>query len=360
MNVKIITFKFVKILKDMFLFLIYLLVKNKLDKGVLVLTYHRISREKELSDPLKVSVDTFEKQIKYLSKKYNIVSADDIVNALNGNKKALNKLCLITFDDGWHDNYENAFEVLKRYNVPAIIFVATDFIGTNNIFWPEKISLIFEDKRISQHNCIDINHKSIAVLPADIVNDINFLISKNHDELYFRINVLIEKLKDIDIASINNLIHYLEKQLNINKSLYSGLMLSWEEISEMARNNVDFGSHTKSHRLLTNIDSLDIYEEILDSKAAIEKRLKKEVMFISYPNGNHNDFVVSVTKDAGYLAAFTCLPGVNNSNAQLFKLRRKHIREDSSLNWFGKYSNIFFSIDLSGVKEYLKYKVLNY
>jgi peptidoglycan/xylan/chitin deacetylase (PgdA/CDA1 family) len=131
-------------------------------------------------------------------------------------------------------------------------------------------------------------------------------------------------------------------------------MLSWEQIQEMSQNNICFGSHTKSHAILTQISNDKAIEELRESKEIIEKRMNQPVYFFAYPNGNYNESIIRVAKEAGYLASFTCLRGVNSLNENIFELKRRHIREDQTLGLNGEFSGFLFKAELSSIRNYLK------
>ncbi|MDH5571882.1 MAG: polysaccharide deacetylase family protein, partial [Gammaproteobacteria bacterium] len=66
--------------------------------------------------------NVFDMQINYISKHYSIISLDNLLDIINGKTFDKNKkYCVITFDDGWLDNYINAYPVLKKHNAPATI-----------------------------------------------------------------------------------------------------------------------------------------------------------------------------------------------------------------------------------------------
>ncbi len=96
-----------------------------------IVYYHRITDI--CQDGMTVGIDVFEKQIRFLKKNYEIISASELIEMLIGNPKSGNrggkKLVLITFDDGYEDNYVNALPILERYSCPAIFFVSTGLIG---------------------------------------------------------------------------------------------------------------------------------------------------------------------------------------------------------------------------------------
>jgi peptidoglycan/xylan/chitin deacetylase (PgdA/CDA1 family) len=98
---------------------------------IIILTYHRVNDE--LRDKVTVGVQQFDEQMKWLSRNYPMVSVEDILRGAvsrNIGRPAV----AITFDDGYLDNHENAVPILRKYGVPAVFFVSTGMIGTNNGF----------------------------------------------------------------------------------------------------------------------------------------------------------------------------------------------------------------------------------
>ncbi|MCX7696049.1 MAG: polysaccharide deacetylase family protein [Caloramator sp.] len=100
-------------------------------KPIPVLTYHRVNDEVYDVKVPTVSVRQFEKQMKYLKKRgYQTITEKELLDYYSGSRVKLpKKPILITFDDGWRDNYENAYPILKKYGFTATIFLATGKIG---------------------------------------------------------------------------------------------------------------------------------------------------------------------------------------------------------------------------------------
>lgn len=116
------------------IFFIFANAKNT----VAVLNYHQINDVDE--NALTVKVKDFEDQMRYLSENgYNAITPKEMAEALKNNEPFPDKTVIITFDDGYQDNYENAYPILKKYNLKATIFVITDFVSLypNYITWDE-------------------------------------------------------------------------------------------------------------------------------------------------------------------------------------------------------------------------------
>lgn len=315
----------------------------------MVLTYHRISDQPDFQDTLKVSLENFEKQIIFLKKNFLILSGDDVANIIKSNLPFPKNSCLITFDDGWRDNYIHAFPVLKKYGVPVLIFISTDYIGTKEVFWHER--LIKNLEKMPPHFNIEKYGKKWS---SELSNRIIGIFKSPPDKRRVKIHELIIYLKSFDPEEIRQINQDLECLCESGAGENNSFMLSWDEVQEMSQSNIVFGSHTKSHVILTQIGADKIKEELVESKKNIEHKLNRPVYFLSYPNGDYNDLVIRLAKEAEYLASFTCLPGVNVSPDRPMELKRKHVNEDFSLDWNGHFSELFFKAELSGIRSYLK------
>lgn len=126
---KAIRFGLIFLIFSFFSFLIWIgtLLKHY---TVPILMYHYVNNEEPLKSRLGVSPDSFERQMRFLrERKYNIVSLEELTDLIKNKKKMPPKTVAITFDDGYLDNYTHAYPVLKKYNIPAAIFVVINRVG---------------------------------------------------------------------------------------------------------------------------------------------------------------------------------------------------------------------------------------
>jgi peptidoglycan/xylan/chitin deacetylase (PgdA/CDA1 family) len=342
----------VTIIKKLLVLLLYFflsLFKKKDLNSLLVLTYHRISEKPDFEDSLKVSRATFERQIVFLKDHYHFLSGDQLTDILTYKKNYPEKSCLVTFDDGWADNYTNAFPILCKYNVPAMIFLSTDFIGTNNAFWHEKLSNILKSKVVNN----EMEQQIVKYLPPEISGPIEQIMRLPYNSRQQLINDVIENMKRLGPRDIEHILYDLENIVHMDRGEKKPSMLSWSQVKEMSQKDICFGSHTKSHAILTQHADADIAEEIQGAKTNIEKNLAKRVDFLAYPNGNYNDTVVQETKKAGYLAAFTCIHGVNHYHDDQYILKRINVKEYTSSGLTRRFSKLYFNIELSEVRTFM-------
>ncbi|MFH1093632.1 MAG: polysaccharide deacetylase family protein [Candidatus Omnitrophota bacterium] len=113
--------------------------------SVPVLMYHSIGRGGENSR-LIVTPESFERQMIFLKKgNYQILSLDEYVELLRGNRKPDKRAVVITFDDGFRDNYTNAYPILKEHRIPAAISVVPEWVGRANMMSWEQIKELHGD-----------------------------------------------------------------------------------------------------------------------------------------------------------------------------------------------------------------------
>jgi peptidoglycan/xylan/chitin deacetylase (PgdA/CDA1 family) len=116
--------------------------RRALNDKALVLMYHRVLNDEEVPagiDPgMYVSRSAFERHLTYLAKHHDVIGMDDLLEWIAGRRHYSRTPCVITFDDGWADNYLVAFPLLHQYRLPATIFLVTDKIGTTDtVSWAQ-------------------------------------------------------------------------------------------------------------------------------------------------------------------------------------------------------------------------------
>lgn len=142
-----------------------------------VLNYHKVD---DYYHALSISPSEFEEQIKYLyNSGYHTITPDDLIASLKYGNDLPEKPILITFDDGYADNYQNAYPILKKYNFTATIFIVTNLVGHDQNF------ITWEQAREMQENGFvfgshTVNHIPLTNLPA---NKIEAELTQSRDEI---------------------------------------------------------------------------------------------------------------------------------------------------------------------------------
>lgn len=292
--------------------------------------YHRITPRKEMEPGIQagmyVEAETFKMHINYLKEHFCIVPLSEIsthIKEMNEMKRKL-PICILTFDDGWHDFYKFAYPILEVSRIPATVFLATKYIGTENRFWTDQVANFFVQKKNlkEQKNYVGISNSFVAKNLAELEGTSDSKIEK-------AISIL-KKYREDEILSI---LKELKIMWGIDSVSTERAFLNWEEVRKMAEAGlITFGSHTANHRILVYLNKKEIMDELIDSKNKLLSEGVVDPSFIPfcYPNGNFDESVVQMVKDAGYHVAVTTERGWNNPNSSFFKLKRVAIHQDIS------------------------------
>jgi peptidoglycan/xylan/chitin deacetylase (PgdA/CDA1 family) len=264
---------------------------------VLLLVYHRVLKNKH-SSPLNniVSLSGFIKQIDEIAKRHAIVTLTDIIQQCHFGKPKAKIQVVLTFDDGYSDNYEIVLPVLQKKGLPASFFIIADYINSNVPLWDWQV--------------IHLLNSDVSIKSTTIDNQIiRQGIFESRLSFAFRI---LEKMKPISPAKRREAISYLRPKTNT--SFESDRCMSWQEVKKMSEAGMEIGSHGLSHRSLAMLPYYEAKEEIKKSKEIIEYNIEKPCYHFSFPYGGNQDYnqpLIDCVKEAGYR---TCLLNVHGYN----------------------------------------------
>lgn len=282
-----------------------------------ILLYHRVNPDEEPLFP-STAVRVFDAQMHYLARTFRVLPLIEIIERIQQGKRLEPLTIAVTFDDGYRDNYTHAHSVLKKYRLPATVFVATDFTGSNRLMWNDRLA--WAVRNTSQEKLRVLAAGRERVLPLE-----------TREDKVTSLNMILEYLKTCPEDQKVKLLDELIAGLEVGKASHDRLMLNWDELRVMAREGWDIGSHTMSHPILTRIELSAVAEELQSSKRLIEQELQRPASLFAYPNGKGTDYnqdIKTAAKEAGYVAAVTTLSGINRCVPDLFELRRWSVWED--------------------------------
>jgi len=301
-------------------------LQKRQEASARILYFHRVD---EKADPFIGSISTalFEREMQYVAQHYCVVCLGEVVERLR-NGGPPEPVVAITFDDGYQDNYSNAFPILQRYGLPATIFLTTGGIDTRQRLWFEQLSLAM--KRTSQ-TFIDLE---IGVPRRFWMRtDAERFQSKN------QIIALVQQLPDTELR---RWIADILAQLGVEPDT-EDTMLTWDQIRLMKQHRIDFGGHTVTHPFVSKLDPQQAVFEASECKRRIEEETQSPVEHFAYPNGRQGDFEAwnkQVLREAGYQAAVSTLWGVNYPSTDPMELKRGQPWEENpavfaaKLDWY--------------------------
>ena len=307
---------------------------RRLNSGkALVLTYHGVleTGSENYVNRNCVSREMFEKQMLWLKRNYHPVRLSDLVEMLKGKKSLPENAVAVTFDDGFRNNYKVAFPVLKKYEIPATIFITTDFIGTKGTkLWTERIDSIIYSATIRRlrlpvdgaEGTFDISTPENKIKSSDRIRKL--LKSKSRSERERHILAL-----ERQIDGVRNFLDEMDERY---------AFLQWDDITQMADSGlIEIGSHTCTHSILSTLAHDEVKAELLNAKISLEAQLNRPCTLFSYPNGTEKDFSrrdKSILKETGYEAAFSQIDGLNNVGEDIYALKRINIVRSPNFPFF--------------------------
>ncbi|HHL40096.1 MAG TPA: polysaccharide deacetylase family protein [Deltaproteobacteria bacterium] len=282
-------------------------------KKLIILAYHRvldIDRNAFAYDEgvVDASVADFEWQMKFVSRHFDVITFGDLDRYATREALPKNPL-IITFDDGYKDNYTNAYPILKKYGLPAVIFLATGHIGTDKLFWWDRLAYLIkmtDRKRMDVAPSLGFDLRGRGER-SRAIREVDAWLKTMGDDEKERVLASLEETLDVDISP----------------AVGEGMLLSWDDVEAMSEGGVEFGAHTDSHRILTNISSSqEILEEIEISRKKIEEHIGRPVISFAYPSGKVDERSKELLAKTGLKFACTCEGGSNPIDRDPLQLRR--------------------------------------
>ena len=316
-----------------------------------VVCYHRVvenfRQSARYSIPsMLISTGMLERHIDWLSRRYSLVSLDEIGAYLESPRHSQFKKppAAITFDDGYSDVYHHGLPLLKRKGIPSAVFTVTNLIGTSRPQIFDRLYMVLHDLHLRGKLQTVIGTVVSMGVGADTA-------SRMSDLGQGPLQLMSILLNDLPYHRVEEIIGSLEANASYNSSVLEEITpLSWEMITAMIRDGVTIGSHTKSHVLLSNESAATTQAELRGSKHALEARLQQRIHHIAYPDGRFDPTVIREVHKAGYRYGYgICV--TRDSEFPLLTIPRKVLWERSCLNALGRFSSAVMNCHANAMFE---------
>lgn len=276
---------------------------KSLPAGLYCFAYHRIgdaSRCEFDRGVFSCTVGQFEEQVGELKRHFEIVSLERFLHDLDAGSGFDRRLALLTFDDGYLDNYTVVFPILRAQQVSAAFFLPTAFVGTGRVPWWDEIAWLL---RHSARSSIRLpwSGEEVSLQPAELERSIRNALSSLKRTRALTMQAGLDLLRNLSGASI------LWKPA-------SRLFMNWDEARQMRAAGMEFGSHGHSHEVLSHLSAASQREELGRSKEILEGALRQPIQSLAYPVGgrhSYNHQTCALARSTGYRIALTLLPGRN-------------------------------------------------
>jgi len=306
------------------------------DRPAVVLLYHRVCSLGADPCQLAVSPDNFYDHVEYLKKNYNLIGVREFEDIMDTGERFPGGSVLLTFDDGYCDNYTNVLPVLESLDTEALFFVSTLNLGTRKEFWWDEVERIF---------------LCGADLPDELELELDGVVRR------FETSSEDGRRKAYDAVRSS-----MRKSMRKVQESVFGRLLEWSDLEESGREpyrsisgeelrlmhasrSAVIGAHGQTHTQLSLYDYDTQYNEINGSKETIESLLGCDVRHFSYPFGAKADYdcnSVRICKELGFCMAFSNIHSQVHSWSSRYEVPRILVRDWDLSEFKSKIKRFFF------------------
>jgi len=288
--------------------------------------YHSVIRSPlQVYEPCFLDEASFRRQMHYLRNHFDVLSLSEAVDRI-GNGGFRRPSVAVTFDDGFQNNYEVAFPILREFQLPVTIFLTTGLIDSDDTVWFCRLNqaLAVTNLRVLewQGQQLDLSQPESKSAVARLMQE--RLKRLPHPALLRELDQLVSLLGDDPRRSIEQGSPFR--------------MLTHSQIKEMVASGlVEFGAHTHNHAILSRLSHEDQAREIKQSIAVVEVLTGKACALFAYPNGGENDYdriAIGILQGGNVKAAVTTIVGPNDHGTPPLELRRYGVPAGRSLAYF--------------------------
>ena len=289
---------------------------------ITIVMYHGVVRAPlEVPDRCFVDEQSFIQQVEYLKRDFDVIPLSEVVDRLR-NRQVRRPTAAITFDDGYQNNYDVAWPVLRAAGLPATIFLVTDLIDTDDMVWSCRLHRAVTETRKSEfewaQSRFDLRGSAARAQAAVALKRRLKTLKPQH--LAAELEAMLRALGDVPDRPA-------ERESPFR-------MLNREAIIDMSHSGlIDFGAHTCSHPILSLLSESNCRREIAESVAAVAQFTGRSCTLFAYPNGRTQDYsarVLDAVAAAGIRTAVTTVTRPNDAETPALELGRYSVPRDMS------------------------------
>jgi peptidoglycan/xylan/chitin deacetylase (PgdA/CDA1 family) len=294
--------------------------------GVMGLNYHRIgTADGSLFDHglWSASEEQFDRQVRFLRTNFDVVGSGDLGAIL---ARPAGRYVLITFDDGYRDNYDCAFRILKSHGLTATFFISTGFLDAPRLAWWDEIAWM---ARISRRTAVDIAPYRSTPIPFDT------------PDRERAVRALLRVYKTIPTSATDEYLDVVARATGTRRydeGDVESLWMTWDMVREMRASGMWIGGHTVDHTILAQMDAEGQRSQIAGCAARLEAELGIQMKSFSYPVGGPLAFNLTTRdclRECGVEYAFSYYGGIRAAaDWDPYDIRRIAVESDTSFDQF--------------------------
>jgi len=296
-------------------------------KDIVVLMLHGTADPRQKSEwtPLRqqLSPEYLDWCCGLLKRFYRFISLEEAVGILKGERPPIDHGFVITCDDGYRSNINDALPVLRKHGAPMTVFLTVSNVENRTPLWADRLDYALQNGSVDEHvfriggkacrfsgadrNALKVSYEQFRKLVKGAYEDEGRFISK-----------IEEVIAHFERSNGRNLVDLFERDP------WSAI-LTWDEIRKVRDDGVCFGSHTMDHFRLGYGDEDAVRYQLGESKRMIEEKTGRKCNYLAYPMGVYSDAAANIARECGYDAALTTVEGLNRIGCDIMTLKRVHI-----------------------------------
>ena len=263
-----------------------------LERGGLIFMFHSIADDPSPFRPASSRAE-FSQFCQIAAESYDVLPLAELESRRRAGTLPARAIA-ITFDDGYADNHDVAWPVLKEHGLPATVFVTTGTVGGEQLLWFHRLGYIFETARPEE-------------LPV-VVGPWTFTLDTDAERIS-TVGRVAADLKKLPATQREELLSRLVEAFHVTDfSPLAREMITWDQLRAMDAGGFSVEAHTVTHPILGTETIETATREIAGSREILSEKLGRSVDLFAYPNGKSEDMpdeVVRAVERSGYRAAFT-------------------------------------------------------
>lgn len=287
--------------------------------SLIVLNYHRLGhaqRQPYDEGTFSATADEFAEQVAFLKKRYGVVTLDEAVQLATGNQPFRGAAVLLTFDDGYLDNFEIAYPILRSLGVQGTFFLISSLVGSSELPWWDRIAYA-------------VKNATQPLIALDGPHHMHFDLKAQKRADVIRA-LLAQYKQSVNHQSAAQFLTAVEEACESRRpAADERIFLDWREAADMIAHGMAIGCHTHTHPVLSQLTVDDQYKELKTVKETLQARLSVPANVLAYPVGKKTTFTQEtqqVLDQLGYRAAFSYYGGINlPGTTKPFDIRRNSV-----------------------------------
>ena len=307
-------------------------LRSLLRRDLRILAYHRVCDVPEPDafefdlELVSASSQDFRAQMAHVRRHLHPMRFGDVVAALDAGRPLPRNAVIVTFDDGYDDNYRTAFPILRDLGVPATFFVSTGHIDSGLPYLYDWLVHVVLRTGLPRLVIPELRIDEPLVADRDARRDVAGLV--------------LDRIKAHDAATQVAIIERLADQSGMPRTPGHAdcRPMTWDQLREMRDAGMEIASHGITHRMLAKLPDAEVTAEVAGSQASLARELGAPAPVIAYPVGGFDAFderVVAAAKAAGFRLGCSYVAGTNRlPGTPPFALGRLAVERDMDATWF--------------------------